>query len=40
VCWFSTVLHNVNFGRVLTGKRHGGMAKVRYGELGVERGVW
>jgi hypothetical protein len=26
----------VNVGRLLIGKRHGGMAKVQYGELGVE----
>jgi len=35
----STVLHYVNVGRLLIGKRHGGMAKVRYGELGVEGGM-
>jgi hypothetical protein len=28
----------VKVGRLVIGKRHGGMAKVRYGELGVEGG--
>ena len=37
---FSTILQYVNVGRLLIGKRHGGMAEVRYGELGVEGGVW
>jgi len=35
---FSKVLQYVNDGRLLIGKRHGGMTKVRYGELGVEGG--